>query len=104
MKVILLVVAFLTMAPASAIEVQKYKPGDPQMADRILTKLSNKLKFCSPQPRDSAGEYSANRVNQEIGRELMTVYRVYYNDGLFTIGYGKYKIGSARMDEAAQCT
>ena len=82
-------------------------PGDPKMAERIMKKLFDKVNYLSPQTRDSAGEDSAERVNGDIGREWMTMHRVYYSNGLFTIGYKNEKgvitttIGSARMEEAA---
>ena len=55
----------------------------------------------------SSWQDSAERANGDIGRECMTMHRVYYSNGLFTIGYENAKgvmtqtIGSARMEEAA---
>ena len=77
---------------------------DPQKARDIMKLLFEHViylrNFASADTRDNIAGRTMQTINDKLGREMVTAYRVYYNDGLFAIRDDAYQIGSASIDEA----
>ena len=69
----------------------------PVMAKKIMNMLIDSLRYLTPLPRDHAGESSAERVNQDVGRSLCTTLRVHYSEGHFNIMDDSYTAASASI-------
>ena len=76
---------------------------DPQKARDIMKLLFEHViylrEFASADTRDNIAGRTMQTINDKLGREMVTAYRVSYQDGRFLIEDGQYEIGSADIVE-----